>query len=235
MEAPAVSGSQTYSELCLAAKNEECRQSELAKRQQYARTGIQAGGNDNTETHTGGMPRDQATRTRTSRTPMRAPPQRRCFNCGSPDHLANKCNAKKEESQGRQTAARRIVGTSEKPSPSDAPTQPSSSESTPTQNGNEDQDPFNFLYSSDSDGDVCTVRVSDTASKPQCARVMIQGVPIVGIINTAADITIMGGSLFQKVASVAKLKKNNFKPPDITPPLFPCFCLHTILVHLGDT
>ena len=41
MEAPAVSGSQTYSELCLAAKNEEHRQSELVKRQQYARTGIQ--------------------------------------------------------------------------------------------------------------------------------------------------------------------------------------------------
>ena len=81
------------------------------------------------------------------------------------------------------------MGTSEEPSPS---------ESTPTQN-----EPFNFLYSSDSDGDVCTVRVSDTGSKPQCARVMIQGVPVIGIIDTAADITIMGGSLFQKVASVA--------------------------------
>ena len=111
MEAPAVCGSQTYSELCLAAKNEERRQGELAKRQQYARTGIQAGGSNNPATHTGGMPRDQATKTRTSRTPMRALPQRRCFNCGSPDHMANKCNAKKEESQGRQSTARRIVGT----------------------------------------------------------------------------------------------------------------------------
>ena len=73
------------------------------------------------------------------------------------------------------------------------------------------------MYSSDSDGDVCTVRVSDTGSKPQCARVMIQGVPVIGIIDTAADISIMGGLLFKKVASVAKLKKKNFKPPDITP------------------
>ena len=208
MEAPAVSGSQTYSELCLAVKNEERRQSELTKRQQYARTGIQAGGNNSSGTHTRGMPRDQATRTKISRPPMRAPPQRRCFNCGSPDHLANKCNTKKEESQGRQSAARRMVGTSEESSPL---------ESAPTQNGNQNQDPFNFLYSSDSDGDVCTVRVSDTGSKPQCARVMIQGVPVIGIIDTAADITIMGGSLFQKVASVAKLKKKNFKPPDVTP------------------
>ena len=73
------------------------------------------------------------------------------------------------------------------------------------------------MYSSDSDGDVCTVRVSDTGCKPQCAQVMIQGAPVVGIIDTAADITIMGGSLLQKVASVARLKKKNFKPPDITP------------------
>ena len=46
---------------------------------------------------------------------------------------------------------------------------------------------------------------------------MIQGVPVVGIIDTAADITIIGGTLFQKVANVVKLKKKNFKPPDITP------------------
>ena len=63
MEALAVSGSQTYSELCLATKNEERRQGELAKRQQYAMTGIQAGGSNNPGAHTGGMPRDQATRT----------------------------------------------------------------------------------------------------------------------------------------------------------------------------
>ena len=59
--------------------------------------------------------------------------------------------------------------------------------------------------------------MSDTGSKPQCARVMIQSVPAIGIVDTAADITIMGGFLFQKVASMAKLKKNNFKLPDITP------------------
>ena len=35
MKSPAVSGAQTYSELCLAAKNEEKRQAELEKRRQY--------------------------------------------------------------------------------------------------------------------------------------------------------------------------------------------------------
>ena len=74
-----------------------------------------------------------------------------------------------------------------------------------------------FLYLSDSDGDVCTVRISDTGSKPQCTQVMIQGVPVDGIIDTAADITIMGGSLFQKVANVVRSMKKNFKTPNITP------------------
>ena len=81
-----------------------------------------------------------------------------------------------------------------------------------------DQNPLKWLHTSDSDeGDVCTVRVKDTGSRPQCARVMIQGVPVVVIIDTAADITIIGGTLFRKVANVAKLKKKNFKPLAITP------------------
>ena len=66
MEAPAISGSQTYAELCIAAKNEERRQSELAKRQHYARTNIQSGGNNNPGTQAEALPRDQATTTRMS-------------------------------------------------------------------------------------------------------------------------------------------------------------------------
>ena len=37
MKAPAVSGAQTYPELCMAAKNEEKRQAELKKWQEYIR------------------------------------------------------------------------------------------------------------------------------------------------------------------------------------------------------
>ena len=46
---------------------------------------------------------------------------------------------------------------------------------------------------------------------------MIHSVPVIRIIDTVADITIIEGTLFQKVASVARLKKKNFKPPAITP------------------
>ena len=36
--------------------------------------------------------------------------------------------------------------------------------------------------------------------------------PVVGITDTAAGITIIGENLFQKVASIVKLKKKIFKP-----------------------
>ena len=37
---------------------------------------------------------------------------------------------------------------------------------------------------------------------------------MLGVIDTAADVTIMGGEMFKKVAAVAKLYKRNFKPAD---------------------
>ena len=58
------------------------------------------------------------------------------------------------------------------------------------------------------------VRVSDEGSKSQCAHVEVQGVPAYGIIDTAADITIIGGRLFKKIATIAHLKKKNLKPSD---------------------
>ena len=43
----------------------------------------------------------------------------------------------------------------------------------------------------------------------KCVPVLVLGVPAYGIVDTAADITIIGGRLFHKVASVARLKKRN--------------------------
>ena len=51
-------------------------------------------------------------------------------------------------------------------------------------------------------------------SSPRHAHVEVQGVPTEGVIDSGADITIMGGDLFKRVASVARLKKKNFKPAD---------------------
>ena len=61
------------------------------------------------------------------------------------------------------------------------------------------------------------VRLTDKGSKPQCVRLMIEGVPAYGVIDSGADITIMGGVLFKKVAAVTKLRNRDLKRPDKTP------------------
>lgn len=57
--------------------------------------------------------------------------------------------------------------------------------------------------SSDSEsGDrVSTVRVPDRGSRPQYADVQVQGVPASGIVDTGADITIIGSDLFKRSSS----------------------------------
>ena len=67
--------------------------------------------------------------------------------------------------------------------------------------------PEDYLLS-DSDGEVRMVTVTDQGSHPKCAHVLIQGVPTYGIIDSGADITIMGGTLFKRVAAQAKLRKS---------------------------
>ena len=68
-------------------------------------------------------------------------------------------------------------------------------------------DPTDFLYSLDSDdGNVCVVRVEDKDSKLCIVMVDVHGVPARGIIDSGADITIINGDLFQRVATVACLK-----------------------------
>ena len=62
-----------------------------------------------------------------------------------------------------------------------------------------------------------TVRVSDKGSRPQYVNIQMQGVPTSGVIDTGADITIMGGDLFKKVATAARLRKKDFMKPDRVP------------------
>ena len=48
-------------------------------------------------------------------------------------------------------------------------------------------------------------------------RVVVAGVPADGIVDTAADITIVGAEVFKRIAAVAKLRQRDLKPPDKTP------------------
>ena len=43
---------------------------------------------------------------------------------------------------------------------------------------------------------------------------MVNGVPTFGLVDSGADISIIGEDLFQKLAAWAKLKKRDFKRAD---------------------
>ena len=72
------------------------------------------------------------------------------------------------------------------------------------------------LYSDDSDG-VNLVKITDKGSCSRCVTLEVQRVPVDGVIDTGADITIMGGEVFKKIAAVAKLRKSQLKKADKTP------------------
>ena len=79
--------------------------------------------------------------------------------------------------------------------------------------------PLDFLFSSSDDemADALQVQVTDHGSHPHCAKVIVQRVAAYRIIDSGADITIISGSLFKRVATTARLKKRDFKKPDKTP------------------
>lgn len=117
----------------------------------------------------GGRPQQNSNTKTEKRGETREP--RQCYVCGGTDHLARSCR-KKTESTGQtkqnQGAGARMVTTREDPLDS---LQPDSC-ATP--------------------GDIKTVCKS---SKPREVLVDVQGVPATGVIDSGADITIMGAEL----------------------------------------
>ena len=118
--------------------------------------------------------------------------------------MARDCPKPKRESTGRSTTdtvTAQMIQSDQQPTP------PASGDN-----------PLQYLLS-DSDGsdEIRQVRVHDSGSKPHCATVNVQRVPMSGIVDSGADISIMGGEMFKRVAVVAKLRKRDFKPPDKTP------------------
>ena len=199
MRAPAVSGAQTYKELCLAARNEEKRLAELRKRKQYqqpAKDTSKARCDKRVE-----LKESKPTPTNSQVTSSQE--ARKCFVCHKSGHIARDC-PKRTDSRGRrndQASSKQIT----------------TDQSTDTETNQ--QDILQLLYSSDDEGgeSVDIVRVPDKGSRPKCVQVDIQGVPAYGVIDSGSDVTIMGGELLRKVAAVAKLRKKDLKPPDKTP------------------
>jgi hypothetical protein len=104
MQAPAVSGSHGYSELCLAARNEERRLVELAKRRQYLRSGapfpypgVEPPRRQVPEQ--GPAPTNDLARQSSSNQSGESN-VRRCYNCGRPGHYARNCLAQRMDNNG---------------------------------------------------------------------------------------------------------------------------------------
>ena len=120
-----------------------------------------------------------------------------------PGHMAKNCRQKKQESKGRtpnktgQSQTKQVL----------------SEDQGTSQSQQDTSTPESLLYSdSDNEGaKACTVRVQDGGSISQCVKVQLQGVSAYGFIDTGADITIIGGKLFKKVATIARLKKRHFR------------------------
>lgn len=61
------------------------------------------------------------------------------------------------------------------------------------------------------------MRINDRGSRQQYANVQLEGVPVCGVIDSGADITIIGGDLFCRVAAAARLRKSHLQRPDKIP------------------
>ena len=64
---------------------------------------------------------------------------------------------------------------------------------------------------------VTEIWVQDHGSRPRKVCVEVAGVPWDGVVDTGADITLIGPEAFKRIAAVAKLHRHNFKPLDKTP------------------
>ena len=89
LKGPAVSGAQSYKNLCLAAKNEEKRLAELCKRVQYRK-----------EPH---RPPEKETQAIAPRSPLQAGEEQskargwpRCYQCGGYGHISRDCKVPKK-------------------------------------------------------------------------------------------------------------------------------------------
>ena len=108
VKSPAVSGARSYSELCLAARNEERRLTELLRRQHYQQqdsfssTGPRRSGNrPSQERGVVTKPASGQSLPRSTTASNDKAKNKKCWNCDKTGHVAKDCRAPRRESTGR--------------------------------------------------------------------------------------------------------------------------------------
>ena len=124
----------------------------------------------------------------------------RCYVCNKLGHVARDCRARPSESRGQgNQQGQKDNGLQRVQS------------STETQGRSDTSSLADALYSSDDLDGVTLVRITDKGSRSHCVAIEVHGVPVDDVIDTGADISIIGGEVFRKIAAVAKLRKSQLK------------------------
>jgi len=183
----------TYQELCMVAKHEEKRQTELKKCQEYNYS-LRSGQRDKT---TRSSRNNKFNFSQGAKSTVKDVSNKiRCHKLG---HVAANCKPANKEKRATGNLGQKKGSTKQGQVGSADSVQPPKQGKVKSALSDE-LDLLAVLHSSDSDGSVGAVSVNDQGSKPQYVNVTIQGVPTPGIIDKGADITIMGGELFKKIA-----------------------------------
>ena len=209
----------------MSAMNEELRQAKLRKRRDYFKQTSALPSPPK-------KPNNKPARSQSGSLPFLQPKTvvgseaRRCYNCNKPGHLAKDCRAPRTESSGRgrgRDGKEKLASTKQvqatpvkqkthqppKPQPRLQilhPLTPCLFCIRPIQTVRKQ-----FAKS----GSMMRAAVHDTP-RSSC-KGSLQGVPARGIVDTGADISIMGGELLKRVAAVAWLRKRAFKKADKLP------------------
>ena len=104
IKSPAVSGADSYNQLCIAARHEEKRLNELSRCQQYLKDVGKKG-------DAGGRSQPNSTNKPSEKRGENRGEPRQCYVCGDTDHLARNSNKKKKTESTGQTKRNTDAGT----------------------------------------------------------------------------------------------------------------------------